>query len=404
MYRLNEKKIYIFGISEASNTIKEYLIEAGFNVMGYVDNDYEKVRLNNYIPQGVHQIEILNKYCMRYEVKAYKFSDVEFDKTNFFLILSKHYSDMAKQLQQCGYKEDQNFLLIGDFNEYIELDENYLTFSFDNKYSKVLFCRVLIDFLKEFETENFKCIQINDKWEALLTNGKIKAWVYMGYPWIFKEIFGKAQIYNNVIKYIKNNRYVVIDIGGNRGYAALYFASQPWCDSVEVFELMKENCEKISENITYNDFNIHLHSFGLGDQDEEVEAYYFADRDGISSRYKSFLTNYAPDMELDDNKVMVNVRKASMILSQLLETYPSDTKFIIKIDVEGAEYAIINDLITNAKELFCKIDIVIGEAHMGIKQLDDMLEKVSLYRTNDYENDQELDVCSFVYTKKENGE
>ena len=58
----------------------------------------------------------------------------------------------------------------------------------------------------------------------------------------------------------------------------------------------------------------------------------------------------------------VEVKKASEVISKIITENNINTKIILKIDVEGAEYDIMDDLITS--EIINKIDVILGEGHV----------------------------------------
>jgi FkbM family methyltransferase len=192
------------------------------------------------------------------------------------------------------------------------------------------------------------------------------------YPWIVREVFAQ-HIYFIHPKHLKSRDYVVFDFGMNRGYASLYFASQGWCKAVHGFELNEYTFVLAQENISLNPQlrdKIAIYNFGLGKSDEQLECYYLPHRDGICTTSYEFLEDYAPE-ELDKVvKKEISIRKTSTVLQELVGAADPDQRFVLKIDVEGAEYDIIEDLTLNYPELMERLDLIIGEAHLGIEPLD----------------------------------
>jgi FkbM family methyltransferase len=191
------------------------------------------------------------------------------------------------------------------------------------------------------------------------------------YPWIVREIFAQ-HIYFIHPKYLKHTQYVVFDFGMNRGYASIYFASQPWCKAVYGFEL-NEYTFALAEQNTMLNFGlrdkISLFNFGLGKQDEFLKCYYLPHRDGICTTSYDFLQSYAPE-ELD--RVIekeIAIKKTSTVIENIASGWPAAEKVILKIDVEGAEYDILEDLIKEYPAFLAQVEIIIGEAHMGLEQL-----------------------------------
>ena len=62
-----------------------------------------------------------------------------------------------------------------------------------------------------------------------------------------------------------------------------------------------------------------------------------------------------------------DVKKASEILKPII--IGNDVKnIILKIDAEGAEYDIFEDLRDNFPEIFDRVEIIVGDAHLGFER------------------------------------
>ena len=191
------------------------------------------------------------------------------------------------------------------------------------------------------------------------------------YPWILREVFAQ-HIYFIHPKYLKTQEYVVFDFGMNRGYASLYFASQSWCKAVHGFELNEYTFALAQENVALNpkfSSDIALYNYGLGNKDEQLECYYLPHRDGICTTSYDFLKEYAPE-ELDKVvKKAISIRKVSSVMQGILDTMDPGQRIVLKIDVEGAEYDILADLTTAFPAFLERVDVIIGEAHMGMETI-----------------------------------
>jgi FkbM family methyltransferase len=191
------------------------------------------------------------------------------------------------------------------------------------------------------------------------------------YPWIVREIFAQ-HIYFIHPKFLTSGQYVVFDIGMNRGYASIYFAAQPWCKTVYGFELNEFTFRLAEQNTVLNyelKDKIKLFNFGLGGEDEQMKCYYLPHRDGICTTSYEFLQSYAPE-ELD--RVIekeITVKRTSAVIESIRSQWPAMEKVILKIDVEGAEYAILADIIQNCPTFLEQVEVIIGEAHMGLEPL-----------------------------------
>jgi FkbM family methyltransferase len=191
------------------------------------------------------------------------------------------------------------------------------------------------------------------------------------YPWIVREIFAQ-HIYFIHPKYLLQKEYVVFDIGMNRGYASIYFASQPWCKAVYGFELNEFTFKLAEQNTTLN-YNlrdkIKLFNFGLGKQYAQLKCYYLPHRDGICTTSYEFLKSYAPEEMHRVIEKEITIKKTSTILESIVATWPAKENVILKIDVEGAEYDILGDIIQNYPEFLSQVEVIIGEAHLGLEPL-----------------------------------
>jgi FkbM family methyltransferase len=195
------------------------------------------------------------------------------------------------------------------------------------------------------------------------------------YPWIAREVFAQHIYFINP-RYLKATEYVVFDIGMNRGYASLYFASQTWCTAVHGFELNELTYKQAMENVDLNPAlkdKINLYNVGLGNKDEQLKCYYLPHRDGICTTSLEFLKDYAPE-ELDQViEKEITIKKTSTVLQRLVEDLPANVGIILKIDVEGAEYDILQDLMEDYPELLARVELIIGEAHLGMDRINKIL-------------------------------
>lgn len=163
------------------------------------------------------------------------------------------------------------------------------------------------------------------------------------------------------------NDFVVFDIGMNRGYSVLRFANFDSCKEVYGFEI-DDNTYKIAlDNLNLNPLlkdKIKTYNFGLSDEDGEVDLYYLDGCDGLTTTVKSF-TNVQNEFKINRSKIKIKkgkVKKASNIILDILKKDNIDSKIVLKIDTEGSEYKIINDLIDNG--LITSFDVILGEGHI----------------------------------------
>lgn len=226
----------------------------------------------------------------------------------------------------------------------------------------------LSDRIKNLETKGFKVYDFNK--EIILSNKRIKI-ATDRYAWIAQEIFYDElyKLPKNILK--KNTKYCVLDIGANRCYTALYFADKNWCKRIDSFEIMPQTYKLALKNIKLNNKvlqnKIHAYNLGLGAENKEIDALYIPNRDGISTTNLEWLKSYAPNVVQKAKPTECKIVKASVFLKDLIEQH-NISNIIFKIDVEGAEYEILQDLADNYPEIFNKIEIMIGDTHCGFER------------------------------------
>ena len=220
------------------------------------------------------------------------------------------------------------------------------------------------------------------------------------YPWIAEEVFN-ANIYKfpkSIYNLLFNGqqKYIVLDMGANRGYASLYFAMQRWCEKIYAFELFPQTAQQAQENFALNPMlqsKITLHKYGLGSKEtisksisgggdnsnlSTIECSFLPHRDGISSMNDKFLENYAPEESENLTKIKCHIRVASETLQEIFTQNPQ-ARFIVKIDVEGAEYEIMRDIAKYFPQSFERIYCILGDTHCGF------VEWLEILRPYDYE-------------------
>lgn len=203
------------------------------------------------------------------------------------------------------------------------------------------------------------------RYGILMGNGKVKFIVDIAYPWIAVEVFGMEIYKLHGGRLDENAQYTVLDIGGNEGFTALYFASQKWCKNVCSFELIPDTAQRALASIALNknlSEKIVFNQYGLGNENATITARYLPHRNGISSMKNFFLENYASE-ELERGKIVnCEIKKASDVFREYIQSNDI-SNIVLKIDVEGAEYDILGDLAKNYPEIFSKVKLILGEAH-----------------------------------------
>lgn len=180
---------------------------------------------------------------------------------------------------------------------------------------------------------------------------------------------------------------VIIDIGGNIGDTALYFAKQG-CE-VYAYEPIPDIYEVAIKNIKLNPSlkdKIHFFNYAVSDKNEDIEIYY----SGVgSSRYKK-----------SNKKYTIKTVTLNQIINRLNDKNLTPT--LLKIDCEGSEFDIIpnSDLST-----FNEISLEYHSSFTGIPRdiLINTLEKQGFIIKNIYpapENDIPIEDIGIIHAVK----
>jgi FkbM family methyltransferase len=153
---------------------------------------------------------------------------------------------------------------------------------------------------------------------------------YQSMDFLYKEIFCSGNYFFKA----SSKCPVVIDCGANIGMATLYFKKLFPDAKVIGFEANPKIYQILKKNILNNNFsNVEMNNVAL--YDEEKELSFYAESAG----------NLRGSLREDrggKNKVIVQAKKLSTFINHL------DKIDLIKIDVEGAEANIINDLFNSS--------------------------------------------------------
>ncbi|WP_044891493.1 FkbM family methyltransferase [Opitutus terrae] len=184
------------------------------------------------------------------------------------------------------------------------------------------------------------------------------------YFYVLLELFAQEEYRS--LRALVDRPFVIYDVGMNRGYAALWFASHPACRAVYGFELFDVPYQWALDNIALNPTlapKITPFCIGLGGENKTAELIYEEASDGVSTIMPEFYASYwTPERKRQSQKKTVQIKKASDAFATLPPTQTGELR-VLKLDVEGAEYEIVEDL-ARAKRL--NFDIILAEAHLGL--------------------------------------
>ncbi|WP_300565874.1 FkbM family methyltransferase [uncultured Acetatifactor sp.] len=207
----------------------------------------------------------------------------------------------------------------------------------------------------------------------------------------YEVLVGKIYRY-----YISNTRKdIVFDVGMNIGDATLFFLENKNVEKVygyepfrETFQLAVENLGKCGEKGRYE-----ICQYGLSKQEEKRKIIFNEGMTcGQSTNMDMWEQAYAYYDALglahaDNNRLEeIEVKMASQVLGNAMNQYPNHN-YILKMDCEGEEYSIIEEL--NAAGILGRFKVIMLEWHYkGFKKITDFIDGLGY---------------SYFFFEKENG-
>ena len=173
---------------------------------------------------------------------------------------------------------------------------------------------------------------------------------------ILNEVFIK-QDYG----YKTTDKVILIDIGTNIGITSLFFSGFDYIDKIYGFEPVEETYNQANYNLELNK-DIHkvesIKNIGLAKNDRK-EIFSFDNTIKGNTGVRGALSpNYSKSKSA--NAVEVTLKDASDELSKIIDA-SDNKKIIVKMDCEGAEYEILENL--KASKVLNKIDLILLEWH-----------------------------------------
>jgi FkbM family methyltransferase len=172
-----------------------------------------------------------------------------------------------------------------------------------------------------------------------------------------------------------NKPYIMFDIGLNIGVTSLYFAQNDNIKKIYAFEPFTPTRLLAQRNLELNPKlaeKIQVFDFGLGKEEKDLEIAYNPHAPYNMSTTLDLFQNVKLK-KVQSSLENVVIKKTSEIFSPLLEKKGAH-KVFCKIDCEGAEFEILEDL--DQAGLLSQIDVIIMEWHFRVPDvLIDLLEK-----------------------------
>lgn len=173
---------------------------------------------------------------------------------------------------------------------------------------------------------------------------------------MFEEIFINANYFFN----IKKKDPVIIDCGSNTGLSILFFKQLYPKSKIIAFEPDPNTFTILERNINLNKLNnITLYNVAL---DNEIsQKTFYTNKTNPASGVSSLIANRA-----NKDEIKVETVKLSSYIESKID--------LLKLDIEGSEFAVIEDLHETGKLNF--IDKMIIEYHHHINKSEDRLSEL----------------------------
>jgi len=200
-------------------------------------------------------------------------------------------------------------------------------------YLKISFKYYFLDYFFNFKTENF-------------LGYNVRSFKYSTIHSLYQAIFLKNEYF-----FISNQKKPIIyDCGANIGFATLYLKWLYPNSIIKSFEPDPESFKLLTENIKGNRLkNVEIFNIALSDKKGKLDFYIAKNIDG-----SLMMSSNEGRLGKDGKKIIVN--------AELLSKYIKNERIdFLKIDVEGAENKIIDNLLKN--NLLKNIENYIIEYH-----------------------------------------
>ncbi|MFV5686298.1 FkbM family methyltransferase [Flavobacterium sp. GB2R13] len=189
-----------------------------------------------------------------------------------------------------------------------------------------------------------------------------------------EEFFIVSEVFvENDYNFLINEKTILVDIGCNIGMASLFFSTNSNVRKIIAFEPVKDTFENAKINFELNksiSSKIELYNFGLGSSNRKETFLFDKNIKGNTGIRGKKSVSYQISNSIEKREV--DIKKTSEVFSNLLLTNENQN-FVFKIDCEGAEYEILEDLAEN--NLLSKIKILMIEWH---DEGAEILEKILL--------------------------
>lgn len=206
--------------------------------------------------------------------------------------------------------------------------------------------------LEQYEFHNeFQIAVLEDgRWDIQFPEASIIVTSEMEF-WDLRSMYFEDN-YNH--KFNNSKKDVIIDVGMNIGDSAIYYLNKDDTAKVYGFEPFEQTFKLAKENIERNHFEksrYEIFQYGLSDHDERKKIFYHPEISIMLStddkmsvlELRDYERTHCCSLETTLKEVDVEVRKASDIIRKIIMMH-QDKNIVLKLDCEGEEYAILEDL------------------------------------------------------------
>ena len=173
---------------------------------------------------------------------------------------------------------------------------------------------------------------------------------------ILNEVFVKDDY-----DFMTASKSILIDIGANVGITSLFFSRLDYVDKIYAFEPVKDTFEQAQYNMSLNS-DVHkvvsIKNIGLG-KNHRKEVLLF-DKQWKGNTGVRGVASPSYSNNNNAKKIEVTIVSASAEMEKIFEDN-TDRNVIVKMDCEGAEYEILEDLFQSG--MVHKIDVILLEWH-----------------------------------------